>query len=145
MERPGADLSSFVNPLNYALKKNQMDCPNRVTAFLAQVRHETASLTTFHQPADNGAGALHMVPSNWGRMCQQVSEIKQMFSEKFPNCGNCECVPAMAANQFGADTTRAAKEIFATPLAAFLSGTWCSFPAQVRQISWVGKVVVIYV
>jgi len=65
-----------------------------------------------------------MVPTNWGPMCLQVPEIKQMFADKFPNCGNCECVPPMAVDQFGAASTRAATEIFATPLAAFLSGVW---------------------
>jgi predicted chitinase len=33
-----------------------MNTPLRIAAFLAQVRHETAGLTIFYQPLDNGAG-----------------------------------------------------------------------------------------
>jgi len=119
-----ADFSRFVAPLNAALKRYSMDCLQRIAVFLAQVRHETAGLTIFHQPADNGAGSLHMTPSNWLALCQGVPDIKQAFASKFPNCGNCECTSTMAANQFSADTTRAATEIFAAPNIAFLSGTW---------------------
>jgi len=119
-----ADFSRFVAPLNVALQRYSMNCLQRIAVFLAQVRHETAGLTVFHQPADNGAGSLHMTPSNWLYLCQGVPEIKQAFSSKFPNCGNCECTTTMASNQFSADTTKAAVEIFADPNIAFLSGTW---------------------
>ncbi|KAJ3365411.1 hypothetical protein GGF32_009269 [Allomyces javanicus] len=37
----------------------------RMAAFLGTISHETARLTIFQQPADGGAGAIHMIPSNW--------------------------------------------------------------------------------
>jgi len=124
MGRQGQDLSQFVAPLNSALSRYAMDCPNRITAFLAQVRHETASLTIFFQPRDNGAGSLHMIPQNWAHVCRGVPEIRTMFAQRFANCGNCECTAQMVSNPMGAMATRAAKEIFAEPFAALLSGAW---------------------
>lgn len=124
MGRQGQDLSRFVNPLNSALSRYAMDCPNRITAFLAQVRHETASLTIFFQPRDNGAGSLHMIPQNWGHVCRRVPEIRNMFAQRFSNCGNCECTAQMVSDPMGAMATRAAKEIFADPVAALFSGAW---------------------
>jgi hypothetical protein len=120
----GQDLSRFIPALNSALARYAMDCPNRITAFLSQVRHETASLTIFHQPRDNGAGTLHMIPQNWGHVCKAVPEIRRMFAEKFPNCGNCECTAQMVSDPMGALASRAAREIFADPVAAFYSGAW---------------------
>ncbi|KAJ3349942.1 hypothetical protein GGF32_005180, partial [Allomyces javanicus] len=41
-------------------------CTAQQTAmFLGNIAHETARLTVFEQIADGGAGALHMIPSNW--------------------------------------------------------------------------------
>ncbi|KNE55210.1 hypothetical protein AMAG_01124 [Allomyces macrogynus ATCC 38327] len=37
----------------------------RMAVFLGTISHETARLTIFQQPADGGAGAIHMIPSNW--------------------------------------------------------------------------------
>jgi hypothetical protein len=140
MERPGADLSRFISPLNNALARYGMDCPSRITAFLAQVRHETASLTIFHQPRDNGAGTLHMIPQNWGHVCRGVPEIRKLFAAKFSNCGNCECTAQMVTDPMGAQASRAAKEIFADPVAAFFSGAWWfAEGARTREIfGWKG-------
>jgi len=124
MGRNGQDLSQFVGPLNDALARYAMDCPNRITTFLAQVRHETASLTIFHQPRDNGAGSLHMIPQNWPLVCRAVPEIRAQFAQKFSGCGNCECTDLMKADPMGALATRGALEIFAQPIAMWYSGTW---------------------
>jgi len=113
------DLSYFVSPLNTALQRYQMNCPQRIAVFLAQVRHETASLTVFHQPLDNGAGSLHMIPSNWGYVCSAIPEVASAFG-----CSDCSCVSQYAADPLGSATTAAAKRVFAQPLIAFLSGAW---------------------
>ncbi|KAJ3366105.1 hypothetical protein GGF31_008172 [Allomyces arbusculus] len=39
--------------------------PARFAVFIGQIAHETARLTVFQQPADGGAGAIHMIPANW--------------------------------------------------------------------------------
>ncbi|KAJ3373875.1 hypothetical protein GGF31_008760 [Allomyces arbusculus] len=41
-------------------------CTNaRFSVFAGTISHETARLTTFQQPADGGAGAIHAIPANW--------------------------------------------------------------------------------
>ncbi|KNE68109.1 hypothetical protein AMAG_13280 [Allomyces macrogynus ATCC 38327] len=37
----------------------------RLATLLGHIAHETARLTVFQQPADGGAGAIHMIPANW--------------------------------------------------------------------------------
>ncbi|KAJ3352787.1 hypothetical protein GGF32_003564 [Allomyces javanicus] len=37
----------------------------RFAVLIGQIAHETARLTVFQQPADGGAGAIHMIPANW--------------------------------------------------------------------------------
>jgi len=140
MQRPGADLSQFADAINSATARFSMNTRPRVLAFLAQVRHETAGLTSFHQPADNGAGSLHMIPANWGEACNGVSDIKDAFNKRFPNCANCECTVAMASDPFGADATAAAVDIFGQPNLAILSGTWWfAFGAGIQSIfGWKG-------
>jgi hypothetical protein len=111
------DFSSFVNPLNTALQRYSMTCPQRIAVFLSQVRHETAGLTIFFQSIDNGAGTLHMTPSNWPFACEAIPELKNAF-------GSCDNARAYAADPMGAATQNAAKSVFSDPLIAFLSGAW---------------------
>ena len=68
--------------------------PLRVADFLAQVRHETAGLTILYQPADNGAGAMHMLPYNFRVACEDVPGMAEVFAAEFPTCGRsnpCTC------------------------------------------------------
>jgi len=119
-----ADFSQFVSPLNTALTRYSMNCPDRIAVFLAQVRHETAGLTVFHQPIDNGGGSLHMTPSNWGYACNAIPEVAAAFQKVDPSCGSCSCLDRLAANPLSAETTNFATNVFSDPLVAFLSGCW---------------------
>jgi hypothetical protein len=123
-----ADFSRFVNPLNRALAEYGLNCPQRIAVFLAQVRHETAGLTIFHQPIDNGGGTLHMTPSNWLPACKAISKVAQAFdswgSANGISCGSCSCISGLAADPLGSRTGSAAKAVFADPDVAFLTGAW---------------------
>jgi len=85
-----------------ALDANAMTCPLRYADFLAAVRHETGGLTTFINPTDNGAGALHVIPQNFRRACREVPDIKAAFVAEFTSCtytDKCLCgTDAQAAN-----------------------------------------------
>eukprot|EP01124_Arcella_intermedia_P021359 TRINITY_DN2979_c0_g1_i1.p1 TRINITY_DN2979_c0_g1~~TRINITY_DN2979_c0_g1_i1.p1 ORF type:complete len:353 (+),score=51.42 TRINITY_DN2979_c0_g1_i1:22-1080(+) len=124
MKSTHPDLANWVTPINIALDRYQMNCPKRLINFLAQVRHETAGLTVFHQPLDNGAGVLHMTPSNWPLACSSVSEIAEAFGEAFPGCQDCSCTQDLAKTPMSADATKAALSVFSKPLPAALSGAW---------------------
>ncbi|PRP74011.1 hypothetical protein PROFUN_16455, partial [Planoprotostelium fungivorum] len=76
----------YINDLNDVLKKYNLNTPKRMAGFLAQVRHETAGLTTFYQPIDGGAGAIHMLPANFRIAREDVAEIKSAFTKKFGSC-----------------------------------------------------------
>jgi len=118
-----SDFSRFVDPINTALKRYDMTCPQRIASFLSQVRHETAGLTVFFQPIDSGAGTLHMIPGNWGFACAAIPELKSAFANA--GCGsNCDCIPGLAADPLGATTQNYARSIFSDPLVAFLTGCW---------------------
>jgi hypothetical protein len=123
-----ADFSRFVAPLNSALKAYGMNCPQRIAVFLSQVRHDTAGLTIFHQPLDNGGGSLHMTPSNWLPACRNIPKVSQAFDSwgrsNGISCSSCSCVATLASDPGGASTTNAARAIFADPDVAFLTGTW---------------------
>ncbi|KAI9189585.1 hypothetical protein H9P43_001018 [Blastocladiella emersonii ATCC 22665] len=54
----------------------------RYASFLAQVRHETGSLTTLHQPLDNGAGGLHMIPRQWLTAIDAVPRLKEAWAKE---------------------------------------------------------------
>jgi hypothetical protein len=93
MGRPtGTDLSGWVDAVNLACSRYDLNTDTRLIGFLSQVRHETASMTVFYQPADNGGGFVHMVPSNWKAACQAVPEIAQAFGAKYSGCGDCSCI-----------------------------------------------------
>ncbi|PRP73875.1 hypothetical protein PROFUN_16493 [Planoprotostelium fungivorum] len=100
----------YINDLNDVLKKYNLNTPKRMAGFLAQVRHETAGLTTFYQPIDGGAGAIHMLPANFRIACEDVAEIKSAFTKKFGSCRG------------GSD--RDAGALLGNPRLAFLTGAW---------------------
>ncbi|ORZ35187.1 hypothetical protein BCR44DRAFT_34367 [Catenaria anguillulae PL171] len=56
--------------------------PLRYAQYLAQVRHETDSLTTLHQPLDNGAGSLHMIPRQWVTAIDSVPRLKEAWAKE---------------------------------------------------------------
>jgi hypothetical protein len=107
----------LLGPLNNALEAFDMNCPDRIAAFVAQVLHETARLTTFYQPADDGAGAVHMLPSNFRLACEELPQL-QADMALLPGCsrsgaGACMC---------GTDTEAAL--LVAAPEHAFMAGAW---------------------
>ena len=59
MQNDCFDCATYLPHLNTALQEGNMLCPLRVTAFLAQSRHETDGFLQMYQPVDDGAGALH--------------------------------------------------------------------------------------
>ncbi|KAI9188712.1 hypothetical protein H9P43_000133 [Blastocladiella emersonii ATCC 22665] len=48
----------------------------RLAAFLAQLRHETAALATLFQPADGGAGGIHMIPLHFAAAVAQIPRLR---------------------------------------------------------------------
>jgi len=102
----------YINDVNDVLRMYQLNTPLRAAGFLAQVRHETAGLTTFYQPLDNGAGAIHMLPANFRIACQDVPEIRDAFTRKFGGAG-CNG---------GSD--QEAGQVIQNPRLAFLTGGW---------------------
>jgi len=102
----------YINDVNDVLKMYQLDTPIRMAGFLAQVRHETAGLTTFYQPLDGGAGAIHMLPANFRIACQDVAEIRDAFSRRFGGAG-CN-----------GGNDQEAGQVIQNPRLAFLTGAW---------------------
>eukprot|EP01117_Protostelium_nocturnum_P009614 TRINITY_DN3432_c0_g1_i1.p1 TRINITY_DN3432_c0_g1~~TRINITY_DN3432_c0_g1_i1.p1 ORF type:complete len:208 (+),score=65.01 TRINITY_DN3432_c0_g1_i1:67-690(+) len=104
---------NYTNDLNAVLRQYQLVSPLRKAAFFAQVRHETAGCTTFYQPADGGAGAIHMLPANFRIACEDVGEIKAAFQRRFGGSNPCRA---------GSDIE--AGKVIQTPKIAFLTGAW---------------------
>jgi len=100
----------YINDVNYVLNKYGLNTPIRKAGFLAQVRHETAGLTTFYQPLDGGAGAIHMLPANFRIACEDDDEIRAAFTQRFGSCRG------------GSDLE--AGQLLANPKLAFLTGGW---------------------
>jgi len=100
----------YINDLNDVLNKYGLNTPLRRAGFLAQVRHETAGLTTFYQPLDGGAGAIHMLPANFRIACEDEPEIRDAFVRSFGSCRG------------GSDLD--AGRLLANPRLAFLTGAW---------------------
>lgn len=58
----------WANALNEVLADRVVDkCGDNeaIHKFLAQVAYETGYYSTVYQPADGGAGLIHMIPANW--------------------------------------------------------------------------------
>jgi hypothetical protein len=108
--------SGYLSHIITAMERYDLNCPVRIATFIAQVRHETAGLSTFYQPADNGAGAIHMIPANYRVACAQIPQMEAAFTEAFPSCteaNKCDC---------GSDSE--ASVIVGRPELAFLTGGW---------------------
>ena len=138
---------SVLAELNTQLHDAYMDCPLRLAAFLAvrggrgaviyrgryadtlccacpyravrqQVRHETAALTQLHQPADNGAGVIHMLPYNFRYACEGSPPLQDVFATQFSDrvcSGTTKC-------QCGSDYE--AGTIIREPKWSVLTGVW---------------------
>jgi len=102
----------YINDVNDVLNQYQLNTPIRMAGFLAQVRHETAGLTTFYQPLDGGAGAIHMLPANFRIACQDVPEIRNAFAQRFGGAG-CN-----------GGNDQEAGQVIQNPRLAFLTGAW---------------------
>lgn len=52
-------------------------CQDReaIRRFLAQVAYETGYYSTVYQPADGGAGLIHMIPANWGPNARDMDAL----------------------------------------------------------------------
>jgi hypothetical protein len=126
MGRPnGNDLSGWLNAVNQALAKYDLNTDRRIIGFLAQVRHETASMTIFYQPADFGGGFVHMTVPNWKGCCLGVPEVAQAFHQKYSSiygsCLDCSCIDKIINAGRQAEASQA---IFSQPIVAAYSAGW---------------------
>lgn len=64
---------AYLPHIETALNTYNMNTNLRIAAFLAQVRHETAGLTTFFQPADNGAGIFSFYSIKESRKLNRIN------------------------------------------------------------------------
>lgn len=63
-----------------AMEMYDINCsPHRMAAWLAQVQHETASLTSMYQSIDGGAGAIHLVPTNFNYAIEAIPELRAAY------------------------------------------------------------------
>lgn len=75
-----------------------MACPLRLSAFIAQARHATDGFKFLKSQASNGAGAIHLQPSNFRLACLQVPELKVAFVAAFGSCDISSSQHSAAAN-----------------------------------------------
>lgn len=98
MEDNCENCAQYVPHINTALKEGYMACPLRLSAFIAQARHATDGLKFLKSASSNGAGAIHLQPSNFRLACQQVPELKTAFTNEFGGCDISSSEHAAAAN-----------------------------------------------
>lgn len=79
----------YLPHINAAIEIFDLNCsPHRLSAFLAQVRHETNHLKSMKQSIDGGAGSIHMIPFHFPRIVNQIKPIKQGFDREFGPSAN---------------------------------------------------------
>jgi hypothetical protein len=72
----------YIPHLITAMEMYDVNCsPERMSGFLATVRHETDGLLKMFQPADNGAGAVHMLPIHFAAVINDVPPMKKVQSK----------------------------------------------------------------
>ena len=98
MEDSCENCGSYVGHINTALKEGYMACPLRLSAFIAQARHATDGFKYLKSQASNGAGAIHLQPSNFRLACLQVPELKTAFVAAFGSCDISSSQHSAAAN-----------------------------------------------
>ena len=74
----------YLPHLLMAIEAFDLNCsPERLSNFLAQIRHETNGLRMMYQESDNGAGSVHMIPQHFARIIKQVKPINKAFQQEF--------------------------------------------------------------
>jgi len=113
-DHEGANLcSQYLDAILTNLESYNLNCPARIAGYLAQIRHETASLQTMFQCRDNGAGAIHMIPVNYRVACEQLPNLKAAFVARYGTSLGCNG---------GADPE--ASQIVSCPNFAFETAGW---------------------
>ena len=104
--------AQYLPHINTALKEGHMQCALRTSAFIAQARHATDGFKYLKSASSNGAGAIHLQPSNFPLACEQVPELKTAFISAFGTCQISTAQQGAAAN------------IVAQPQYAFRVAVW---------------------
>lgn len=111
--------AAYLPHLNTALEGAHMLCPDRVVAFLANVRVETDGFANMVDPSTNRAGSLHLASQSFRRACAQIPELALAFAAEFSEtCNTVSTEPC----QCGSDA--AAADVVARPEFTFEVGVW---------------------
>ncbi|KAI9142793.1 hypothetical protein BKA69DRAFT_1123842 [Paraphysoderma sedebokerense] len=102
----------YYSHLLRALTKAKWCTAEKMAAFLGTVKHETASMSIFFQPIDNGAGILHMIPPNWRFAFNGISDLRRALGSSNQNLINS---PTFDQPRF---------RIMTDPRYMFTVGTW---------------------
>ncbi|KAL7751055.1 hypothetical protein RI367_003635 [Sorochytrium milnesiophthora] len=108
-----------------AMARYNMTSPQRIAAFLAQIRHETAGLSTLWQHLDNGAGGIHMIPTNFPAAIAGIPQLNNTF--------NVQYAGSLPLGNIASDTTlqyRVALFIMRAEHAFLTAGWWFASGAQ---------------
>ncbi|GBG82692.1 hypothetical protein CBR_g36222 [Chara braunii] len=107
-----------------AMERFDLNCPDRIAAFLAQVRHETGGLGTLFQPSDCGAGGIHMIPSNFpsflsgeGALADLVAQFQQYGLSAIPEASLALGTPCTGQKL-------CASKLVQLPENAFVTAAW---------------------
>jgi hypothetical protein len=72
----------YLPSLITAMEIYDINCsPNRISTFLAQIKHETNSLVDMGNPTDGGSGSIHMIPAYFPLAIQQIPPLLKAYSE----------------------------------------------------------------
>ena len=84
------DCLAHLPHLNETMRAYGLNCnAHRRATFLAQTLLETKHFETFYQPIDDGAGMIHITPTNFRALCEEPdwSDLKDAFASEF-GCSN---------------------------------------------------------